>query len=294
MSSTMRQEIERFLHHLRGEKSYSENTISAYRNDLDQFLNFVASRVSDWKEVQHGDLTAYVNELKKRKYASSTLARKIAAVKSFFHYLVQSGLMEDDPSVMLDSPKVQKRLPKILSYEEVEALLNEPAESGNPKSLRDKAFLELLYASGMRVSELVSLNIDDIDLENNVIQCAGKAEKRRILPLKERVGYALKAYLERGRPALVHEEQEKALFLNHRGRRLTRQGLWLIIKSHVKAVGLDAEVTPHTLRHSFATHMLRGGTDLSTIQKLLGHANISTTQIYAQVNQEMAGTTQRQ
>lgn len=294
MSSTMHQEIERFLHHLRGDKSYSENTISAYRNDLDQFLGFVTSRVSDWKEVQHGDLTAYVNELKKRKYASSTLARKIAAVKSFFHYLVQSGLMEDDPSVMLDSPKVQKRLPKILSYEEVEALLNEPAESGNPKSLRDKAFLELLYASGMRVSELVSLNIDDVDLENNTIQCAGKAEKRRMLPLKERVGHALKVYLERGRPALVHEEQERALFLNHRGRRLTRQGLWLIIKSHVKAVGLDAEVTPHTLRHSFATHMLRGGTDLSTIQKLLGHANISTTQIYAQVNQEMAGTTQRQ
>ncbi len=290
MTSKMQQEIDSFLHHIRGEKAYSENTISAYRNDLGQFLDFIARQVSDWREVKHTNLSAYVNSIKQGKYASSTLARKIAAVKSFFHYLVETGLLEDDPSAMLDSPKVKKRLPKILSYEEVEALLNEPVESTSPKSLRDKAFLELLYASGMRVSELVSLNIDDIDLENNTIQCASKAEKRRVLPLKERVGNALRAYLERGRTALVHDEQERALFLNHRGHRLTRQGLWLIIKNHVKAVGLDTDVTPHTLRHSFATHMLRGGMDLSTIQKLLGHANISTTQIYAQMNQEITET----
>lgn len=286
MTSKIKANIDVFLSHLKSEKAYSDNTISAYRNDLNQFLDFIARQISDWGQVTRSELVDYVNLLKQHKYASSTVARKVAAVKSFFHFLVDSDVLQDDPSAMLDSPKVKKRLPKILSYEEVEALLNESIDSANPKSLRDKAFLELLYASGMRVSELVSLNIGDIDLSNSVIQCASKSDKKRVLPLKDRVKEALQAYLERGRASLTHDEHEKALFLNHRGQRLTRQGLWLIIKNHVKAVGLDTDVTPHTLRHSFATHMLRDGTDLPTIQKLLGHANISTTQIYTQVNEE--------
>ncbi|MBN1580717.1 MAG: site-specific tyrosine recombinase XerD [Anaerolineae bacterium] len=283
----MKEHIDVFLGHLRSEKKYSDNTTSAYRNDLGQFFDFITHQISDWDQVRRGELVAYVNFLKQRKYASSTVARKVAAVKSFFHFLVDTNVLQDDPTAMLDSPKVKKRLPKILSYEEVETLLNEPAQPANPKSLRDKAFLELLYASGMRVSELVSLNIEDIDLENDAIQCASKSDKRRVLPLQERVKEALQTYLEHGRMSLAHNERERALFLNHRGRRLTRQGLWLIIKNHVKAVGLETDVTPHTLRHSFATHMLRGGTDLPTIQKLLGHANISTTQIYTQMNEEV-------
>ncbi len=288
MTSKIQAHIDAFLSHLKSEKAYSDNTISAYKNDLNQFLDFIARQISDWGQVTRSQLVDYVNLLKQHKYASSTVARKVAAVKSFFHFLVDSDVLQDDPSAMLDSPKVKKRLPKILSYEEVEALLNESIDSASPKSLRDKAFLELLYASGMRVSELVSLNVGDIDLANGIIQCASKSDRKRVLPLKDRVKEALQTYLERGRASLSHDEHEKALFLNHRGQRLTRQGLWLIIKNHVKAVGLDTDVTPHTLRHSFATHMLRDGTDLPTIQKLLGHANISTTQIYTQVNEEEA------
>lgn len=286
MGNPMQSQIESFLHYLKTEKGYSDNTTSAYQNDLAQFLAFISDKIPGWEQVQHGELVSYVNSLKQHNYVSATIARKVAAVKSFFHFMVDTGVLQDDPTATLDSPKVKKHLPKILSPEDVEALLNEPAQARNPKSLRDKAFLELLYASGMRVSELVSLNTRDVDLTQDVIECAGKSDKKRLLPISERVKLALQAYIERGRPSLLHNAQEEALFLNHRGRRLTRQGLWLIIKNHVKLVGLEADVTPHTLRHSFATHMLRGGTDLQTIQKLLGHANISTTQIYTQVNEE--------
>jgi integrase/recombinase XerD len=275
------------LEYLEQEKQYSENTTSAYRNDLSQFFTFISPKVSGWEQVKRDELVSYVTYLKQRRYASSTVARKVAAVKSFFHFMVDTGLLPDDPTATLDSPKVKKRMPKILSPDEVEALLNEPTHISNPKSLRDKAFLELLYASGMRVSELVSLDVQDIDLDQEHIHCVGKANKTRELPLADRVKDALDIYLERGRPSLLRDTQESALFLNHRGKRLTRQGLWLIIKNHVSAVGLETHVTPHTLRHSFATHMLQEGTDLQTLQKWLGHANISTTQIYSQMNQQI-------
>lgn len=290
----MQEQIDIFLQHLKVEKGYSENTTSAYRNDLSQFLDFISQHAENWKQVTRNELISFVHFLKKHSYASSTVARKVAAVKSFFHFMVDTGLLQDDPTATLDSPKVKKRLPKILSPEDVESLLNEPTQASNAKSLRDKAFLELLYASGMRVSELVSLDVEDVDLENNVVHCANRSSKRRILPLTERGKEALTDYLEHGRSALTANGQESALFLNHRGRRLTRQGLWLIIKSHVHAVGLEVDVTPHTLRHSFATHMLKEGADLETIQKLLGHANISTTQIYTQISQESNKTTDQQ
>ncbi len=279
----MQERIDSFLKYLQTEKQYSVNTTSAYRNDLAQFLNFV--QVTSWEQIEHNILVNYVEYLKGHQYASSTVARKVAAVKSFFHFMVDTGLLQDDPTATLDSPKVKKRMPKILSPQEIESLLNEPTQLSNPKSLRDKAFLELLYASGMRVSELVSLSVQDVDLEHDAIYCASKSNQNRKLPLSDRVKHALILYLEKGRPVLTRNNEENALFLNHRGRRLTRQGLWLIIKNHVKAVGLETDVTPHTLRHSFATHMLREGTDLQTIQKWLGHANISTTQIYTQMNQ---------
>jgi integrase/recombinase XerD len=283
----MQERIDSFLGYLEKEKQYSENTTSAYRNDLSQFFVFISNKVNGWGQVRRDELVAYVHYLKQRQYASSTVARKVAAVKSFFHFMVDTGLLPDDPTATLDSPKVKKRMPKILSPDEVEALLNEPAQISDPKSLRDKAFLELLYASGMRVSELVSLDVQDVNLEQNMIRCASKSSKTRELPLSERVKIALDMYLESGRPSLIRDTQESALFLNHRGKRLTRQGLWLIIKNHVSAVGLETDVTPHTLRHSFATHMLQEGTDLQTIQKWLGHANISTTQIYSQMNQQI-------
>jgi integrase/recombinase XerD len=285
----MRQQIEDFMIYLVDKKDSSENTISAYRNDLGQFLDFAANKVQDWDHVDKSLLSAYVRYLQKRKYASSTVARKVAAVKSFFHFMLDTGRLKDDPTATLDSPKVKKRLPKILSPQEIEDLLDEPVDTSDPKAIRDKAFLELLYATGMRVSELVALDTADVQIDNHTVYCVSRSNTQRKLPISERASDALETYLERGRPSLLKDPEEVALFLNHRGQRLTRQGLWLIIKSHVEAAGLSADVTPHTLRHSFATHLINGGKDLKDVQRLLGHANISTTQIYAEVHQQKSG-----
>jgi integrase/recombinase XerD len=280
----MWEQIEAFLTYLTTEKDCSENTTSAYRNDLTQFVDTISGKVASWHEVDNPVLTSYVEYLQEKKYASSTVARKVAAVKSFFHYMLDTGRLQDDPTATLNSPRVQKRLPKILSSQEVDQLLNKPVVMTDPKALRDKAFLELLYATGMRVSELVALNVDDVELDKNQVHCISRASRQRTLPLSERAGGAIRLYLVRGRPTLLRDNtQEHALFLNHRGKRLTRQGLWLIIKGHVQDAGLDANVTPHTLRHSFATHMLNDGANLRDVQKLLGHANISTTQIYTEM-----------
>jgi integrase/recombinase XerD len=286
----MREQIEGFLQYLTTDKKCSENTTSAYRNDLTQFLDAISDQAQGWDRVNKHVLAVYVESLQQQRYASSTIARKVAAVKSFFHFLLDTGHLSDDPTATLDSPKVQKHLPKILSTDEVERLLDEPVQMSDPKSLRDKAFLELLYATGMRVSELVALDTDDVKLSNGTVFCTKRQDnKQRTLPLPESAVHAINVYLERGRPALLRDTQEDALFLNHRGKRLTRQGLWLIIKGHVQAAGLDAGVTPHTLRHSFATHKLHGGAKLRDVQKLLGHANISTTQIYTELDQQNDG-----
>jgi integrase/recombinase XerD len=291
-SKDMWRQIDAFLSYLKVERNCSDNTTSAYRNDLTQFHQFIPKSTAGWSEVNKRTLVAYVNSLKEREYASSTVARKVAAVKSFFHFMLDKGILKDDPTVTLDSPKVKKRLPKILSCEDIEVLLNEPTHLSDPKSLRDKSFLELLYATGMRVSELVSLDVDDVDLNKGAVYCSSRASKQRALPLTERATKAIRTYLERGRASLLRDPEERALFLNHRGQRLTRQGLWLIIKSYVESTGLQVDVTPHTLRHSFATHLLNGGADLREVQRLLGHANISTTQIYTEMAQAESGPQQ--
>ncbi len=285
----MQEQIGKFLDFLAVEQGYSENTIAAYRNDLSQFGRFLAEvdpLAASWAEVGKDNIVNYILHLKDREYASSTVARKVAAIKSFFHFLLADGIIEEDPTVTLDSPKVKKRLPKALGHDLVNSLLEEASKSSTPKGQRDKALLELLYATGMRVSELVLLNIDDVNLASANVRCFGKGAKERIIPVYDRAVYALEEYLQKGRPRLMKDPKEKALFLNHRGKRLTRQGLWLIIKRYAEDVGMGSEVTPHTLRHSFATHMLSGGAGLREVQKLLGHANISTTQVYTHVNSE--------
>jgi integrase/recombinase XerD len=216
------------------------------------------------------------------------VARKVAAVKSFSHFLAHTGVVVDDPAADLDSPKVKKRLPQTLSPEDVDNLLAMPAKGGDsPKSLRDQALLEVLYATGMRVSELATLTVDDVDLEAGTIRCIGKGNKERVMPLYPQAADAIRNYLDHGRDQLLTDgSSEKALFLNPRGEQLTRQGLWLIIKYYAKQLGIADRVTPHTLRHSFATHMLNGGAGLREVQKLLGHANISTTQVYTHVTRE--------
>jgi integrase/recombinase XerD len=233
---------------------------------------------------------------REKSYASSSVARKVAAVKSFFKYLAKQDLIDTNPAKKVESPKVEKRLPQPLSPAEAARLLRAPlqeaeaeseaAEEGpTAKQLRDAALLRTLYATGMRVTEVVSLQVKDVDLDEDQIRC-GENDDARALPIDDPTHAILDAYLENGRPRLLKDEAETALFLNHRGQQLTRQGLWLIIKSYAQAADLDTPVTPHTLRHSFAAHKLEEGKDLKEVQRLLGHANISTTQIYTQLEED--------
>jgi integrase/recombinase XerD len=283
----MREQVDAFLRYLIEEKDYSRNTLGAYRNDLSQFLAFLSPHVSNWNHIDRNLIVDYILHMKEREYASSTVARKVAAIKSFFHHMVATGAIVDDPTATLDSPKVKKRLPRTISVADVKRLLAEPAKLSTPKALRDSALLELLYATGMRVTEAVSLDVDDVDLFSATVQVGRNREgKERTLPLYERARGALERYLQDGRLQLVRDPQNPALFLNHRGQRLTRQGLWLIIKDYVEKTDIGIEVTPHTLRHSFAVHKLEDGAKLHEIQKLLGHANISTTQVYTQVSNQ--------
>jgi integrase/recombinase XerD len=286
----MQENIQSFLKFLDTEKGYADNTIAAYRNDLTQFLRYLEGKdeISSWAQVDKDIVISYVLDLKDREYTSSTVARKVAAIKSFFHYLMAEKVIADDPTATLDSPKVKKRLPKAISREDIEQLLAAPAQGKSAKSQRDHALLELLYASGMRVTELVSLDVSDVNLASGSVRVRGKkaSSKERIIPVGDRALDALQTYVNKGRMQLVRDPEEPALFLNHRGQRLTRQGLWLIIKHYVDEVGISEDVTPHTLRHSFAAHKLSQGKSLQDIQKLLGHANISTTQVYQHVGQE--------
>jgi integrase/recombinase XerD len=284
----MREKIQQFLDYIVAEKGYSQNTLAAYRNDLTQFTEFLEGRVSGWDEVTRDTIVDYIMAMKAdQEYASSTVARKVAAIKSFFHYLVNQGELEDDPTATLDSPKVRKRLPKAISQDEMGRLLEEPSREQTPKALRDRALLEVLYATGLRVTELVSLNVDDVNLASGTVRVVRpKDQRERLVPVHDRAVEPLRDYLERGRVQLLRDPNEVALFLNHRGQRLTRQGLWLIVKHYVREVGIREEVTPHTLRHTFAAHLIDKKADLEYVQELLGHANISTTQIYAHVGRE--------
>lgn len=280
----MREKVEEFLSYLRVEKAYSANTLAAYQNDLSQFVDYLQSRpkaITEWGAVSKDTVINYIMYMKEREYASSSVARKLAAVKSFVHFLVREGYLKDDPTATLESPRLRKRLPKTLTRSEVEQLLDAPAKGDDPKSLRDRALLEVLYATGMRVTELVSLQLNDANLASGSVRVMhGKRQKERIIPIHPRAIEALDVYLQRGRIHMVKEPKEQALFVNFQGKPLTRQGLWLIIKHYVEEVGITKAVTPHTLRHSFATHLLTGGAKLPDVQKLLGHANVSTTQIY--------------
>lgn len=290
----MEQELQDFLVFLKEEYRYSDNTVAAYRNDLSQFHEFLAGgqfpQVRAWADVTPAIIDSYVADLKHRDkpYAPSSIARKVAAVKSFFNHLFARELIDENPTSNIDSPKVKKRLPKTLDSPEIENLLRAPAQGDSPKHLRDTALLNMLYATGMRVSEVVNLQMADIsrsgdELELTIIESDDRA---RQMPVDEEMRAILEKYLAEGRPYLLKDPTVTALFLNHRGQQLTRQGLWLIIKAYAREAELSSEVTPHTLRHSFAAHKLESGSDLEEVQRLLGHANISTTQIYTQLEEE--------
>ena len=288
----MRQVIGNFLNYLTVEKGFSENTIAAYRNDLHQLAGFIEEEatkrgsIPPWASFDRQSMLSYLLDLRQRNYAATTIARKVAAVRSFFKFMVAEGLIKANPIQDVRSPKIGRSLPKPISFSQVRLLIEQPGKLSTPEAKRDGAMLELLYASGMRVSELVSLNLGDVDLENGYVRCLGKGNKERVIPIYEQAVLAVKEYIEETRPQLVHNDDEKALFLNPRGERLTRQGFWQKLKGYAKSANLKSEVTPHTLRHSFATHMLSGGADLRSVQELLGHANISTTQVYTHLTTE--------
>ena len=291
----MREQVRQFLEFLTAEKGFSNNTRDAYRNDLTQLTEFVEAKVGPaaynsskgWAKVNPSILSGFVMHLRDRDYAATTVARKIAALKSFFGFLLDEGVVSEDPTEDLASPKVGRPLPKALKFEEVELLLAQPPKKGRtPEALRDTALLQLLYATGMRVTELTSLDVGDVSIEGATVRCMGKGSKERMIPVHNVAIVAVTAYLQSGRPQMKKTLMEKALFLNRRGQRLTRQGFWLILKKYAQEARIKSRITPHILRHSFATHMLRGGAPLRNVQELLGHANISTTQVYTHLTSD--------
>ena len=288
----MKEEISSFLNYLTVEKGFSENTLDAYQNDLNQLASYAGEeaarqgRISSWSNFNRQAMLGYMLNLKERNYAATTIARKVAATRSFFGFLKSEGIIKTDPTENMSSPSIGKSLPKPISISQVRQLLEQPAKLNTLEAKRDKAMLELLYASGMRVSELVSLNPGDVNTREGFVRCFGKGHKERIVPIYEQAARLVKEYVEETRPKLARKKNEVALFLNPRGDRLTRQGFWQKLKEYAKSAGLDSRISPHTLRHSFATHMLSGGADLRAVQELLGHANISTTQIYTHLTSE--------
>ena len=304
--------ISSFLQHLVVEKGFSRNTSDAYRNDLGQFWEFIQdnghkasgakgngnghsngngngnghSKSSNgsftWSTVDINVLNKYIEDLRVRKgYRDTTTARKVASIKSFFGFLSENSIITEDPTESLGSPRVGRTLPKFLSEEDVTRLLDTAYRSGTNEGQRDAVIMELLYATGLRVGELVSLNMQDVDLSESYIRCMGKGSKERIVHLYPKALEELKRYFKEARMALLgHRRAEPALFVNHRGERLTRQWVWTILKTYAQKAGISQNITPHTLRHSFATHLLQNGASLRHVQELLGHSSISTTQVY--------------
>lgn len=286
-------DVESFLHHLSVERGISPHTHSAYANDLEQFVAFLSSGCDGtlpppfaWSDVTEAHLISYVEHLADREYSPSTRARKIASMKSLFKFLRREQRISQNPAEAMRSPRVGRPLPKALTVEQVDRLLDEVAREATNEGIRDIAMLELLYAAGLRVSELVGLNLRDVDLEEMTVRCVGKGGKERLIPLHEAAVSVLERYLERARPALVTKTSGEALFLNRKGQRLTRQGFWLRLQRYAKRSGILTRLTPHTLRHSFATHLLTGGATLRHVQELLGHASIATTQVYTHLTSE--------
>ncbi|BDG59952.1 site-specific tyrosine recombinase XerD [Caldinitratiruptor microaerophilus] len=278
----MKKLINEFINYLSVERGLAMNTLESYGRDLRQYSQYLESDSATLDSATRQTIANYLLYLQKQGKATATIARRLAALKAFYQFLVRQKYVESDPTANLESPKLEKRLPKVLSVREVELLLQQPNPS-QPAGLRDRAMLELLYATGIRVSELVALDLPDLNLEMGYIRCRGRGSRERLVPVGSLAQRSLKEYLESGRPRLVKDPAEQALFVNHHGRRLTRQGFWKIVKRYADDARIEKEITPHTLRHSFATHLLENGADLRSVQEMLGHADISTTQMYNQL-----------
>jgi integrase/recombinase XerD len=277
-----------FLAYLELERGLSRNTLEAYRSDLQQYGEFLSRRGSDPLSVAPADLAAFVSELadgggERPAVAPSTLQRKIACLRSFYRHLRREQIIDHDPTNELRGPRTPGRLPKVLSRDEVAQLLSQP-RGNSPGAVRDRALLETMYACGLRASEAVGLELRDLDLEAGMLRARGKGSKERLVPIGSKAVESIYAYLERARPRLVGIRDEPHVFVNQRGAGLSRQGLYKIVQRHARTAGLEARMSPHTLRHSFATHLLAGGCDLRSLQEMLGHADIGTTQIYTHLS----------
>jgi integrase/recombinase XerD len=279
-----------FLATLELERGLSQNTLSAYRSDLQQYGLFLARRRLDPLDATGADLAAFVSELAAGRdgrppVAPATLQRKIACLRSFYRHLRREQIIEHDPTADLRPPRQRGRLPSVLSRDEVNRLLAQPRGS-SPGALRDRALLETMYACGLRASEAITLELSELDLEAGILRARGKGSKERLVPVGSKAIETLRAYLERGRPRLVGLGEERCVFVNLRGQGLSRQGLYKIVQGHASTAGLSHRMSPHTLRHTFATHLLAGGCDLRSLQEMLGHADIGTTQIYTHLSSE--------
>ncbi len=280
----MDRQLKFFFNFLENDKKLSKNTLESYKRDLKQFREYLEEHGIHYNRVKEEDVQNYIQELQDKGKKPSSISRCIASIRSFFQFILKNKKIKVDPTANIQSPKIEKRTPNVLTSKEVELLLKQP-DTVDLKGVRDKAMLEFAYATGMRVTEIISLNIDDVNLEEAYVICKN-GNKQRIIPLGSMSLKALKAYIEEARGVLIKSEDEKALFVNINGGRLTRQGFWKIIKYYKEQAHIEKDITPHVLRHSFATHLLQNGADLKAIQTMLGHSDISSTQVYMQFQDE--------
>ena len=276
----MEKQVKLFLEFLQNEKKLSDNTLQSYKRDIIQYQNYLEENGINYAKVSKEDIKAYLNYLKQIGKKPSTISRNLASIRSFYQFSIRNKKIKNDPTEDVQSPKIEKRVPSVLTAQEVELLLEQPKDV-DLKGTRDKAMLEFAYATGMRVTEIINLNIEDVNLEGEYVICR-VGSKQRNIPLGSLSLKALKEYIDEARPILIRNEKEKALFVNVNGQRLTRQGFWKIVKYYKEQAHITKDITPHVLRHSFATHLLQNGADLKAIQTMLGHSDISSTQVYMQ------------
>ena len=280
----MEKQIKLFLEFLQKDKKLSNNTLQSYKRDITQYESYINEENLQYKKVNKEDIKKYLDNLKNIGKKTSTISRNLASIRSFYQYLLRVKKIKEDPTEGIQSPKVEKRVPSVLTSQEVELLLEQP-KSVDLKGIRDKAMLEFAYATGMRVTEIITLDIDDVNLKEGYVNCK-HTNKQRNIPLGAISIKAIKEYIEKARPYLIKSEDEKSLFVNINGKRLTRQGFWKIVKFYKEQAHIEKDITPHVLRHSFATHLLQNGADLKAIQVMLGHSDISSTQVYMQFQDE--------
>ena len=276
----MEKQVKLFLDFLKDDKKLSDNTLQSYRRDIEQYEKYVSDNKINYLKVTEETILEYMEYLREENKKESTISRSLASIRSFYQYLIRVKKIKKDPTMTIESPKINKRTPNILTSKEVELLLDQPKDV-DLKGTRDKAMLEFAYATGMRVTEMISLDIDDVKLDEGYVVCRGRSKSRNI-PLGSMSLKALKEYIDDARPYLIRDESEESLFVNVNGTRLTRQGFWKIVKYYKEQAHIEKDITPHVLRHSFATHLLQNGADLKAILTMLGHSDISSTQVYMQ------------